>query len=181
MLKIFLNFIPSFFVIIILAFLGFKIFYNLDKINSQNEVLSVLIGKTAPVILTNTLNNNEKNFIINEKTKGPYLINFFSSWCVPCQYEAPYLDELSNSIDIYGIAYKDKVIDTNQFLESFGDPYLNIGNDKNGLIAIDWGVYGVPETFIVDSNNIVILRHAGPINKEILKKIIYPELKKLGL
>ena len=181
MFKFFINFIPSLVVCIILVFLGFKIFYNLDQINSQNDVLSVLIGKTAPNIMTNNLKNDEKPFIINEETKGPYLLNFFSSWCVPCQYEAPYLNELSNRVDIYGIVYKDKINDTNKFLKSFGNPYLNIGNDKNGLIAIDWGVYGVPETFLVDSNNIVIFRHAGPINEEILKRIIYPELKKLGL
>ena len=149
MFKFFINFIPSLVVCIILVFLGFKIFYNLDQINSQNDVLSVLIDKTAPNIMTNNLNNDEKPFIINEETKGPYLLNFFSSWCVPCQYEAPYLNELSNRVDIYGIVYKDKINDTNKFLKSFGNQHSILKhlkrhqedqNEIEGLPIVKFGV-----------------------------------------
>ena len=174
-------FIPAFITILILIFLGLKISYNLKNLDSQNEVISILIGKEPPKISTERLYENKKKFVINKNTKGPYLLNFFSSWCVPCQYEAPYLNELSKKVDLYGIAYKDRFSETKKFLNSFGNPYLNIGVDEKGYIAIDWGVYGVPETFLIDSNNIVIFRHAGPITEEIIKRKIFPELKKLGL
>ncbi len=174
-------FIPAFITILILIFLGLKISYNLKNLDSQNEVISILIGKEPPKISTERLYENKKKFVINKNTKGPYLLNFFSSWCVPCQYEVESLELLSKKIKIYGIAYKDKKQDTIDFLQTFGNPYYSIGIDNNGLSAIDWGVYGVPETFLINSQGNIVLRHAGPITKSIAEEIFQTEILKLKL
>ena len=82
---------------------------------------------------------------------------------------------------IIGIAYKDKETDVYGFLNNFGNPYKKIGTDANGETAINWGVYGVPETFLIDKDGIIILRHAGPITKDVMINEILPKLKEINL
>ena len=179
--KRFISFLPLLIISIVLVFLGIKIYWNLEKLNPESEIKSVLVGKKAPQIKTQNFFKNNKKFIIDNNIQGPYLVNFFSSWCIPCQYEAPFLENLSKKIAVYGIVYKDTFVENTKFLEKFGNPYNNIGVDNDGLIAIDWGVYGVPETFLINSNNKIVFRHAGPITDEVLNYKINPELRKLGL
>ena len=87
----------------------------------------------------------------------------------------------NNKVMIIGIAYKDKETDVYDFLNNFGNPYKKIGSDANGETAINWGVYGVPETFLIDKDGIIILRHAGPITKDVMINEILPKLKEINL
>ena len=101
------------------------------------------------------------------------LVNFFASWCKPCRDEHLFIKTFSKNekIKIIGINYKDNIKKTTEWLNKSGNPYNNIVIDKKGKIAIEWGVYGIPETFLVDSDGIIKYRHVGPITDEIFKKI----------
>ena len=108
----------------------------------------------------------------------PVLVNFFASWCVPCVIEAPVLGDLKEAgIPIWGIAYKDKVAAAETFLERQGNPYMRLARDEPGRVAIDWGVYGVPETYFVDRTGIVRWRWAGPLTPDSVTRELNPLLQ----
>ena len=140
------------------------------KVNERNErsIASQLIGKNVPEILIPrenyiTKNNNLGNIDFKKYHNQMFAVNFFASWCAPCRIEAPIIDELSKILPVIGIAYKDNFFDTKTFLNDFGNPYNETGIDRSGKIAIEWGVYGVPETFLINKKGEIIYRHAGPI------------------
>jgi cytochrome c biogenesis protein CcmG/thiol:disulfide interchange protein DsbE len=109
------------------------------------------------------------------------IMNVFASWCTACLDEHPLLMRLAatNTIDIYGLNYKDKPDAAAGWLDKYGDPYTRTGADIKGSIGIDWGVYGVPETFIVDRQGIIAYKHIGPIKQSDLDGTILPLIKKL--
>ncbi|MBO0712095.1 MAG: DsbE family thiol:disulfide interchange protein [Acetobacteraceae bacterium] len=108
----------------------------------------------------------------------PVLINFFASWCLPCVVEAPVLNRLRNGgTAIWGIAYKDRPDATAVFLTRNGNPYARLARDEPGRVAIDFGVYGVPETYLVDRRGIVRWRYAGPLAEEVVAQQLTPLLK----
>jgi cytochrome c biogenesis protein CcmG/thiol:disulfide interchange protein DsbE len=112
---------------------------------------------------------------------GPALVNFFASWCVPCVQEAPTLMALKQQgTPIWGIAYKDKADATRAFLEQNGDPYTRIARDEPGNTAIDFGLYGVPESYLVDRTGIVRWRWAGGLSDDILRQSLAPLLRTLA-
>ena len=105
------------------------------------------------------------------------IVNFWASWCAPCRVEHPQLMALAaEGLAIYGINYKDDSEKALAFLDELGDPYVGIGADNLGRTAIDWGVYGVPETFVIDGQGRIVLRFAGPITGSILEKRIRPAI-----
>jgi cytochrome c biogenesis protein CcmG/thiol:disulfide interchange protein DsbE len=107
----------------------------------------------------------------------PVMINFFASWCVPCVEEAPSLMALKQQgVPIFGIAYKDKTDATTGFLKQNGDPYARIARDEAGRAAIDFGLYGVPETYVVDRNGIVRWRWAGALTDDVIQQSLMPLL-----
>jgi len=111
----------------------------------------------------------------------PALINFFASWCIPCVQEAPALMALKNQgTPIWGIAYKDKPDATAAFLKRTGDPYARIARDEPGRVAIDFGVYGVPESYLVDRTGIVRWRWAGPLSEDVVAQQLDPLLRKFA-
>lgn len=111
---------------------------------------------------------------------GVKLVNFWASWCLPCKTEHPILMALAEQgTKIYGINVRDEPHDAFNFLQSLGNPYTKIGADKNGRVSIDWGVYGYPETFIVDAKNRIRYRHVGPIHPEELQSTFQPLLQNL--
>ena len=178
MKKIFF-FLPLISIFILLLLIGVTLLKQ-DNIFKKNNVKSVLINKPFPSEEILSL-NNKKLLNLKENLGKPFLLNFFSSWCEPCKFEAEYLDVLSNKIMIIGIAYKDKEADVNGFLNNYGNPYKKIGADTKGETAINWGVYGVPETFIINKDGIIILRHAGPITKNVMINEILPILEEINL
>jgi cytochrome c biogenesis protein CcmG/thiol:disulfide interchange protein DsbE len=107
------------------------------------------------------------------------IVNFFASWCLPCAAEQPLLEGLAQqeNIAIYGIAYKDKKEKIDAWLKENGNPFRVVAHDTTGRVAIDWGVYGVPETFIVDGKGTVLFRQPGPLTKEVIKDEVLPIIR----
>ena len=113
--------------------------------------------------------------------RRPVLVNFFASWCVPCLAEHPELANLaSDGVPIWAIAYKDPEPATAQFLAEHGNPYARVARDSDGLTAINWGVYGVPETYVVDGEGIIRRKFVGPITAEIAAEQLRPMLRRLA-
>lgn len=109
--------------------------------------------------------------------RRPVLLNFFASWCQPCIVEAPVLDGLGKAgAPLFGIAYKDRAPDTAAFLDRHGDPYHRLAADTTGTVAIDFGVTGVPETFLIDASGIVRWHFAGPLSEAMVASDINPRL-----
>jgi len=113
-----------------------------------------------------------------EAAARPVLVNFFASWCIPCVEEAAVLMSLkAQGVPVYGIAYKDKLDATAYFLSQNGNPYARIGRDEPGRVAIDFGLYGVPETYLVDAGGIVRWRWAGALTDDVVRQTLMPMLK----
>ena len=113
--------------------------------------------------------------------RRPVLVNFFASWCVPCVIEHPELVALSRAgVPIWGIAYKDTVPAASGFVARHGNPYARIARDAPGQVAIDWGVYGVPESYLIDPQGIVRWRMAGPLTPDIVSEQLQPLLRAMA-
>ena len=141
---------------------------------------SALIDKKAPTFALPPISGNGPGFASSDLAGKVALVNVWASWCPPCREEQPILMHLkSQGVPIYGINYKDKPADALAMLNDLGDPYLRVGADRTGRAAIDWGVYGYPETFVVDRQGRVRYRHVGPILPQDLDRIFYPLLKRL--
>ena len=158
-----------------LFFLFFLIifFYLLIIDRNPSELPSTLLDKNVPKFETESLLKDKKFISSKEFGNEVLLVNFFATWCKPCRDEHIYIKRFSNEkeIKVIGINYKDNPKKAIQWLKELGNPYKDIAVYKSGRIAIDWGVYGIPETFIVNSKGIIKYRHVGPITKKIYKKI----------
>ena len=161
--------LPSVFFAIILSIF----FYLLITERNPSEIPSNLLNKNVPFFEAESLFKNEK-FISSQELKNEIiLVNFFATWCKPCRDEHVYIKRFSNKkgIKVIGINYKDNSKKTIEWLKNLGNPYSDVLIDKNGRVGIDWGVYGIPETFIVNPSGIIKYRHVGPITNKIYKKI----------
>ena len=148
-------------------------FYLLIIERNPSEIPSNLLDKSVPKFETESLLKKERFISSKEFGKEIMLVNFFATWCLPCRDEHIYIKRFSNEkgIRVIGINYKDNSKKTIQWLKDLGNPYSNVPIDKNGRIAIDWGVYGIPETFLINSKGIIKYRHVGQITKKTYKKI----------
>ena len=147
-----------------------------------HDVPSQLIGKRVPDFALPGLGDRQGFAASDLNTLGrPVLVNFFASWCVPCVVEAPELMRLSkDGLPIWGIAYKDTSAAAGGFLGRHGDPYTRLAADVPGRVAIDWGVYGVPESYLLDASGVVRWRMAGPITPDVASEQLRPLLKELS-
>jgi cytochrome c biogenesis protein CcmG/thiol:disulfide interchange protein DsbE len=171
-----MRFILPFVVFVVLA--GFLyVGLNLDP----HEVPSPLIGKAAPAFNLPQLHDPAKHFSPQEMKGKVWLLNVWASWCVSCKEEHPVLVQLSrqNIVPIYGLDYKDKAVDAEMTLQGAGDPYTLTVSDTDGRIGIDYGVYGVPETYVIDKQGIIQYKQIGPITHRSLNEIILPLVAKL--
>ncbi|MGR3290567.1 MAG: DsbE family thiol:disulfide interchange protein [Paracoccaceae bacterium] len=135
-------------------------------------------GAPVPVLELTQLGVHEPFGTEDLQQPGIKLVNFWASWCGPCRAEHPNLEALAaEGIKIYGINYKDDPKKALAFLTSLGDPYTRIAADEKGRNALEWGVYGVPETYVIDSDGIVVLRFAGPITQRVLRETIRPAMQ----
>jgi len=161
--------IPSILFVLILS----TFFYLLIIERNPLELPSNLLDKNVPNFEAESLLKNE-NFVSSKEFGNEIiLVNFFATWCGPCRDEHVYIKRFANEkgIRVIGINYKDSSGNAIEWLKNLGNPYSDVPVDKNGRIAIDWGVYGIPETFIVNSKGIIKYRHVGAITKKIYKKI----------
>jgi len=159
------------FVLFLLVLITF--FYLLLIERNISVISSNLLNKNVPKFQSKSLLKNQ-NFISSEEFgKEIVLVNFFATWCKPCRDEHKYIKRFSNEkkVRVIGINYKDDKKKTIKWLKTLGNPYSDIPLDGKGIIAIDWGVYGIPETFVVNSKGIIKYRHVGPITKKMYKKI----------
>ena len=139
-------------------------------------VPSPLIGKPVPDFSLPPVKGRSLGLSSRDLEGGVSLVNVFASWCVACREEHPVLMRLKaqGTVPIHGLNYKDKPDDAARWLDGMGDPYTRTGADIDGRVAIDWGVYGVPETFVVDARGRIAFRQVGPITPEILEETILP-------
>jgi cytochrome c biogenesis protein CcmG/thiol:disulfide interchange protein DsbE len=148
--------------------------------HDPHELPSAMIDKEAPDFSLSGLNGPG---VARDGLKGgPVLINFFASWCVPCRIEHPLLMRLAehDHVKLYGIDYKDQPADATKLLAQFGDPYRGIGLDTDGRVGLDFGVYGVPETYVLDGSGHIRKRFVGPLTEQQVEKELLPLLKSLG-
>lgn len=142
---------------------------------------SALVGKTIPDFKLESVLNAEQAIDSSVlKTGSPRLLNVWATWCPTCYAEHQYLTELAKQgIEIVGIDYKDERAKALKFLANYGDPYKAIIYDPKGSLGLDLGVYGAPETFIVDGNGVIHYRHAGDVNVQVWNDVLKPIYQKL--
>lgn len=147
--------------------------------NSMNEVPSPLIGKPAPAFDLPRLDDPQQRLSNADFSGKPYLLNVFASWCFACRDEHPLLmaEAKQLGIPVIGFNYKDDPADAKRWLSRFGDPYSVVIADRDGRTAIDFGVYGAPESFLVDANGIIRYKRIGAITPEVMAFEIKPRLK----
>ena len=176
----FILFLPFIVLLSLMVIFGFDISKKIQTGNLNFTLNSVLIGKPVPSETNlEELNGFEKMTINDLYLNEIKLVNFWASWCAPCRAEHALLMQLSDEgYKIYGINYKDKENNSIKFLKSLGNPYHKLGRDENGKTAIDWGLYGVPETFLVNEKGKIIHRHAGPLTRDIFEKDFLQKLSK---
>ena len=156
--------------IIATAFIFISLFFGLNK--KDKTLNSPLLNKPIPEINLDSLKNEKLNE--SDFKKEILLVNFFASWCVPCIVEHDFLFELKKQkpIKIYGINYKDDIKNLEIWLEKLGNPYSKIGIDKTGITGINWGVNGIPESFLIDKNGIIKHKVNGVINEKEIKILL---------
>ncbi|HSH08674.1 MAG TPA: DsbE family thiol:disulfide interchange protein [Burkholderiales bacterium] len=167
--------LPLAVLVVLVGFLGVGL-----KLNPR-EVPSPLVGKAAPPFTLPVLHEPGKT-ISNTELKGQvWLLNVWASWCVACREEHPVLVELARQkvVPIYGLNYKDKSDDAKAWLKQFGDPYVLSLVDAKGQIGIDYGVYGVPETYVIDRDGVIRYKKIGPVTPETVREKILPLVKQL--
>ena len=144
-----------------------------------NSLPSAREGQPAPPVV---LEEFPGKAMFNDETLRDgqvKLVNYWASWCAPCRAEHPILEALAaEGIAIYGVNYKDQLANADQFLSELGDPFTAVGRDEKGRMAIDWGLYGVPETYVIDGDGQVILRWAGPITQRVIDGTLRPAMEK---
>ena len=145
---------------------------------NPDELPSALVGGPAPEIgRTVALRDDPAPTDADLRAPGVKLVNFWASWCGPCRVEHPILTALSEEgIPVIGVNYKDEPEKALRFLAELGDPYARIGADPTGRTGVDWGIYGVPETFVVGPDGEVLLRFPGPLSPDVVEKRIRPAL-----
>ena len=159
--------------IIIFFIILFIFFYLLIIDRNPSKVPSALLNKSVPNFEAESLIKNEKFFSSKEFGEKIVLVNFFATWCKPCRDEHAFIKRFADNqnIKVIGINYKDDSEKAIKWLQKLGNPYSSVAIDRNGKIAIDWGVYGIPETFIINSKGKIKYRHVGAVTPKIYKKI----------
>lgn len=145
------------------------------------EVPSPLVGKPAPAFALADLHDPSRRIATADFRGQVWLLNVWASWCVSCRVEHPLLVDLAKSkaVPIVGLNYKDKTDEGLAWLARHGDPYTLSVVDADGRVGIDWGVYGVPETFVVDKAGVIRYKHIGPVTADALRQTILPLVRKL--
>jgi cytochrome c biogenesis protein CcmG, thiol:disulfide interchange protein DsbE len=166
----------------LVLFVGLVVFLLIGLRRDPHEIPSPLINKPAPSFELKQLQDPAKTFSAQQMRGKVWLINFWGTWCVACREEHPLLVQYSKQGDvpIYGIDYKDERATALQMLTDEGNPYTITASDPEGRLSIDFGVYGAPETFLVDRDGVIRYKQIGPITEEAWQKEILPRVKQLS-
>ena len=167
--------IPQGIFLVLVLFLGVGLRLN------PREIPSPFIGKAAPAFTLTQLHEPERQFSPQDMKGKVWLFNVWASWCTACEHEHPVFVELSrqNLVPILGMDYKDKREDAEAWLRKRGDPYVLVVSDSEGRVGIDYGVYGVPETYVIDKQGIIQYKQIGAVTPKILNEKILPLVKEL--
>jgi cytochrome c biogenesis protein CcmG, thiol:disulfide interchange protein DsbE len=162
---------------LIFLFFGALAYVGLRRENPQ-ELPSALVGRPAPgLAATVALRDDPAPSDADLQAPGVKLVNFWASWCGPCRVEHPFLTELAGEgIPVIGVNYKDEPANALEFLAELGDPYARIAADPSGRTGLDWGIYGVPETFVVGPDGTILERFPGPLSAGVIEKRIRPAM-----
>ena len=174
-MKRFLVPLAVFFVLVVFLAIGLTL--------NPRDLPSPLKDKPAPAFTLPQLAAADKTFSPADMKGKVWLLNVWASWCVSCRQEHPVLVEYSKtpgSVPVIGLDYKDQIADAKNWLAKLGDPYLFSVVDADGRVGIDYGVYGVPETYVIDKAGMIRLKHTGPITPESLKNIVLPKIAELS-
>lgn len=164
------------------VFFAIVVFLAIGLTRDPREVPSPLVGKPAPDFNLPAVDDANASVSLAELKGRVTLLNVWASWCVACRDEHPLLVKLAKEqgIPIYGLNYKDEREDAQRWLKAFGNPYVRSASDYEGKIGFDLGVYGVPETFVIDANGVIAHKHIGPITEAKWHREIAPVMAKLA-
>lgn len=170
------------FLIPLVVFIVLVVFLWVGLGRDPREVPSPLVGKPAPAFALPQLHEAGKTLSTADMRGQVWLLNVWASWCVSCREEHPVLVDLARSkvVPIIGLNYKDQNPDALRWLAQFGDPYTLSITDADGRVGIDYGVYGVPETYVIDKAGTIRMKHIGPITPLVLQQKILPLVKELS-
>ena len=160
----------------LVLFLGFGLRLN------PREVPSPFIGKAAPAFKLAQLHEPGKTISPQDMVGQVWLLNVWASWCVACRQEHPVLMDFAKQgvVPLLGLNYKDGTENGATWLRQFGNPYAVSGVDADGRVGIDYGVYGVPETFVIDKKGVIRMKHIGPVTPEVITEKLIPLIKELN-
>lgn len=149
--------------------------------NNDDGLPSTMIGRQMPEFVLPPIEGRPEGLSSDDLRGEVSIVNVWASWCVPCRVEMPLLVELAatGTVPIHGINYKDKPEAALGFLAELGDRYTRIGADSFGRTSVDWGVYGLPETFVIDADGRIAYKHVGPFNRQSLEEDILPVVRRL--
>jgi cytochrome c biogenesis protein CcmG/thiol:disulfide interchange protein DsbE len=169
------------FVFPLLIFAAIAVFLAVGLTRNPREVPSPLVGKAVPEFALPPVKGRTLALASTDLKDEVSLVNVFASWCVACREEHPVFMQLQREgfVPIHGLNYKDRPGDAAQWLDRLGDPYTRTGADIDGRVGIEWGVYGVPETFVIDGHGRIAYKQIGPISPKILEETLRPLIARL--
>lgn len=164
-----------------IVFVGLMLAFGVSLHRDPNAVPSALIGRSVPEFSLAPVKGRKLSLSSADLKGDVTLVNVFASWCVACREEHPLLMRISEQklVTIHGLNYKDKPDDAARWLDTMGDPYTRTGADLDGRVAIDWGVYGVPETYVINRQGRIAFKQIGHITPEVLERTILPTIARL--
>jgi cytochrome c biogenesis protein CcmG, thiol:disulfide interchange protein DsbE len=163
-------------------FIVLVVFLAIGLTRDPNDLPSALIDKPAPTFHLAQLKDPTRTFSAEEMRGKVWLLNIWASWCVACRDEHPFLFDYQKSgvVPIYGLNYKDRREDALGWLEELGDPYLLSAVDLDGRVGIDYGVFGAPETFVIDKGGMIRMKHVGPLTPDVWSQKVLPLVQELN-
>ena len=165
----------------LLVFLGIGIFLGIGLTRDPREIPSPFIGHAVPEFALPPVQGRSLGLATADLHGEVSLVNVFASWCVACREEHPVLMEIKHAavVPVHGLNYKDQPAAAATWLDNWGDPYLRTGADLDGRVGIDWGVYGVPETFVIDREGRIAYKHIGPVTPAVWNDKLLPLIRGL--
>jgi cytochrome c biogenesis protein CcmG/thiol:disulfide interchange protein DsbE len=167
------------YIVPLVVFLVLAGFLAVGLQRDPREVPSPLIDRRAPEFSLPLLDDPAVQRSVAQMKGKVWVANFFASWCVPCLAEHPQVTELSRSVTVVGINYKDKKEDATRWLTRHGNPFATVIVDREGKVGLDYGVYGVPESYVIDKDGVIRYKQIGPITPQALQEVLLPLVKKL--